>query len=80
MGLEEIEGMRAEIEGIIIDIKKLKDAEELNPRKALDSVEKIKKRYDSLIKERGTAYCIKNCLDIPIGINKILEMVTEYES
>jgi len=80
MSLEEIEGMRAEIKGIIIDIKKLKDAEELNPRKALDSVEKVKRKYDILVKEKGKAYCIKNCPDIPIGINKILDVLTEYQS
>lgn len=80
MSLEEVKGMRKEIEEIIIDIKKLKCTEELDPRKALDSVEKVIKKYNALIKEKGTAYCTKNCSDIPIIINKALADITEYES
>jgi hypothetical protein len=73
MNLEEIEGMRE-------DLKKLEEAREFNIKEALNSVSNVQARYNSLIKAKGIIYCTKNCSDIPIKINKLIQELTEYNS
>jgi hypothetical protein len=71
MGLEEIEGIRA-------DLKNLTDQRELNIRDALNSISRIKEKYGSLLKEKGKEYCNENCSDIPVQIDKISKELKSY--
>jgi hypothetical protein len=71
MGLDEIEGIRA-------DIKKLKDEREVNIREAKESILNIKTRYNSLLKKEGEEYCTKNCSDIPTQINKLAQEFSAF--
>jgi F0F1-type ATP synthase membrane subunit b/b' len=73
MGLEEIEGIRA-------DIRKLKEEREVNVKDALKSISNIKEKYNALLEEEGKEYCNTNCPDIPHDINKLQNEFTEYNT
>lgn len=73
MGLEDIEEIRA-------DIRKLREAREVNIPEALKSILNIKEKYNVLLKRNGKEYCNKNCSDIPKEINNLLEEFTEYKT
>jgi len=81
MSLEEVEGIREEIEKFKKDIKELYDAGKFNIRESLNSIEKIIKKYNALIKKEGKEYCTEKYSDISKKINNVLDiLIIEYQS
>jgi uncharacterized protein (DUF885 family) len=72
MGLEEIEGIRA-------DLKKITEEREFNIIEALASLSNIQKKYNLLLEKDGAEYCNKNCSDIPVQIDKTFKELKSYK-
>jgi hypothetical protein len=71
MGLEEIEGIRQ-------DINKLNEEREINIKEVKEAINDIKVRYKSILEREGKEYCEKNCSDIPIKINNLLQEIKGF--
>lgn len=71
MGLEEIEGIRA-------DLKELTEQRELNISDAIKTISNIQEKYKALLNKEGEKYCSENCPDIPVKINGLLREFRQY--